>query len=300
MKISEMSMDQAGKLSDIYNQQVADIPHCYPLSPGEFKTGIISRNESAELKSEVIFTSDENGQITGFSHAAIVEFQKNGTENQEGLIRFLTYKSGCRNAGQALLEKSEEYLKGMGMDTIKAFRISYAHDTHYQFYHLGFGLVSDRAGHIPPLFLINGYEITGGEVFMERPHYQITEPEIPNKAVEILIEENPGNGTLPGLNVRAVKGEYEVGICKSFSVGEHSQSDEAQNWFFIKWLGVAEQEWRKGWGKYLLQKTLWEMKRIGYKNSIISANMINYRARLFYTNYGYKVADTAYEFTKSL
>jgi len=42
------------------------------------------------------------------------------------------------------------------------------------------------------------------------------------------------------------------------------------------------------------------MRKIGYKNTVISNDWRNYRALLFYANYGYRLADTNYEFVKKI
>lgn len=76
------------------------------------------------------------------------------------------------------------------------------------------------------------------------------------------------------------------------------RAKESQDSFFTKWLGVEEEYQGKGLGRYLLQRTLNEMYKVGYRNAFISTNVINYRAQLFYSNFGYKVTDTAYALVK--
>jgi len=298
-------IENAGDLVHVYNEQFAGIPHCYPVLPDEFEIGIRYRKNAdepyEELHSEKFVVSEQNGKIIGFSDVVIVE-----TEEKEhiGLLRFLTYQPGCRSVGQAILKESERYLRGLGMDEIRAFRITYNEDDFsYRFYHLGFGLVSDKTTHIGALLRMNGYQINAreqGEVFMDQLGYNVDEPVLPDKSAEIVVEQQPGRGILPGLTVHAFRGEKEIGVCKSLSVGQYCQADKAQDWVFIKWLGVEEEERAKGWGRYLLQRNLWEMRKIGYKNTVISADITNHRAQLFYTNYGYHVVDTTYGFVKKL
>ena len=45
-------------------------------------------------------------------------------------------------------------------------------------------------------------------------------------------------------------------------------------------------------------RTLHEAQRLGYTRTAISTSKNNYRAQLFYTNYGYRVTDTVYNFVK--
>ena len=109
-----------------------------------------------------------------------------------------------------------------------------------------------------------------------------------------------GRAVLPKLSVKAFHDGKEIGQCKSESAGECCDAKEAQDWVFIAWLGINENDQKKGLGRYLLQRNLWEMSKIGYKNSVISTDWNNFRALLFYTNYGYKVVDTMHEFVKNI
>ena len=308
MKIMYWDVADAGSLFHVYNKQFAGVPHCYPVSPEEFEIGIRYRKDAdepyEELHSEKFIVGEQNGKIVGFSDVVVVETEEDGQKEHKGLIRFLTYQPGCRSVGQALLTESERYLRDLGMSNVGVFRTTYDDDDFsYRFYHLGFGLVSDKTTHICALFYMNGYEINSkerGEVFMDQPEYRVDEPVLPDNRVEIVVEQHPGRGVLPGLTVQAFRSGREIGVCKSLSVGRYCQASEAQDWVFIKWLGVEREEQGKGWGRYLLQRNLWEMEKIGYKNTVISADITNHRAQLFYTNYGYRIVDTTYGFVKNL
>jgi len=308
MKIEYWDVADAGDLFHVYNEQLARVPHCYPVSPEEFEIGIRYRKDAdepyEELHSEKIIVGEQNGKIIGFADFAVAEAEEDGRKEHKGLIRFLTYQLGYRPVGQTILEESERYLRDLGMGQIRAFRITYDDDDFsYRFYQLGFGLVSDRMGHVYALFRMNGYEINKtrqGEVFMNQPEYSVDEPVLSDNQVEIVVKEQPGRGILPGLTVQVFRNGSEIGICKSFSAGRYCQSSEAQDWVFIKWLGVEEAERGKGWGRYLLQKNLWEARKIGYKNTVISTDITNYRAQLFYTNYGYRVVNTGHGFVKNI
>ena len=50
----------------------------------------------------------------------------------------------------------------------------------------------------------------------------------------------------------------------------------------------------QGLGRYLLQRALREMHGAGYRHAAISTHWRNYRAFLFYSNYGYRVVDWTY------
>ena len=85
-----------------------------------------------------------------------------------------------------------------------------------------------------------------------------------------------------------------MGVCECVSCGEFSHADGAQDWVFTEWLGVEAEFQGKGLGRYLLQRALQEMHGAGYRHAAISTHWRNYRAFLFYSNYGYRVVDWTY------
>lgn len=298
MKFSYLDIGNSGELFGVYNEQTADVPHCYPISQEEFKVGLCDpRNDShcKESHSEKIIAVEQSGKVAGFAHVAIVRIEFSDRKRIGGMIHFFTYKAGQRSVGQALLEECENYLHGLGTDQIWACQ----NGCNYRFHHLEFGNISDHWGHIFALFHMNGYKINEGEIFMSEPNYSVTEPILPDSKVEIAVRQQPSHGILPGMLIQIFCDGEEIGICRSTSAGDCVQATEAQDCFFIHWLGVERKEQGNGWGRYLLQKTRWEMRKIGYRNAVISTDILNHRALLFYTNYGYRVSDTVYGFVKN-
>lgn len=307
MKIKEWDMVNFDEISAIYNDQVAGVPYCYPVPADEFENGFAYRKFTSDryredIHSEKVIIGFYDGDPAGFADVAIAEVEEEGCKQHRGFIRFLGYLSGCRPVGQTLLEEAERYLADFGVDKISAFRLNFRYDHGgYRFYHYNYGMISDKMGHICALFHMNGYKLNGGEMFMSQPEYNIPKPARPDKRTEIVVEHRPPyRAVLPGLDVRAFHKGKEIGICESVSAGEFSLVQESQDWLFISGLHVIESEQGKGWGRYLLQRNLWEMQKIGYKNAVISTDWRNYRAQLFYTNYGYRLVDTSYEFVKNI
>mgnify|MGYP000353808520 CR=1 FL=1 len=299
MKIYHNDIIGSKDLVHIYNEQLKDTPYFYHVLPDEFQDGIynrINQEDGANLESEKLIIGEEGSKILGFAQVSIGEVKQFGQSKEGGFIHFLTYKSGHRLIGQAILDECEKYLCGLGVSQIWAF----LHASNYRFYHLGFGYLSDKMAHVYGLFCMNKYEKDIGEVFLSYPEYEITEPILPNEQIKIVVTKKDGSGTLPNLHVQALLDDYEIGECYTISLGEFYRAKEAQTSFFTKWLGVEEKDQGKGLGRYLLQRTLWEMRNLGYKNAIISTNITNYRAQLFYTNFGYKLVDTAYGLAKRL
>ena len=298
VQIRNLDSKNVGDLIDVYNAQLTGVPHCHPVSPDEFHALGAS---DKDLQPQVIIIGELGGVIVGFADVIVVSnIDEEGQEEQQGLIRMLTYRPGCRRAGQALLEEAERYLKDLGQKRVKVFRISYKNEHIYPFYNLGFGLVSDRTTHLCALFRINDYKVCGGEIFLDWPRYEMDEPKTPDCSVDISVEKVEGQGDLPGLTVQALRNGSELGVCRSRSAGEQCRASSAQDWIFIKWLGVEEGTRATGWGRYLLNRNLWEARKLGYKNAVISCDVKNPRAQLFYTNYGFKVVNTSYGFTKTL
>jgi len=305
MSIEYWGVEEAIKLAQPYNDQIVGVPHCDAVSPEEFEEGFAYQKTSftdysEDIHSERLIVCEENGDILGFSDVAIAETEFEGKKEQKGFIRFLTYKLGYRSAGQILLSESEKYLLGFGVKQIKAYRLLFIRDhCGYRFYHLGYGMLSDKLGHIQGLFGMNGYKMSGGEIFMDQPAYHVDEPILTDKSLDIAVEFQDGRAVLPKLKVKAFRDGKEIGQCGSESAGECIRAKEAQNWVFITGLHIQENDQAKGLGRYLLQRNLWETGKIGYKNTVISTDWNNFRALLFYTNYGYKVADTMHEFVKN-
>ena len=118
-----ISMEAVGELAPIYSEQMALVPHCYPVSPEEFKVGVRYRKDVnipyENVHSQEIIVGEYGGKIVGFADVAIIsDIHEEGQKEQQGLIRLLTYQRGCRPVGQALLEESEKYLSSLGADQI--------------------------------------------------------------------------------------------------------------------------------------------------------------------------------------
>ena len=90
-----------------------------------------------------------------------------------------------------------------------------------------------------------------------------------------------------------------LGASSSPPAGEYVHCQEAQTTRFTVGLGVEDLDQTRGWGLYLLHRSLWEMRKIGYELTTISTDWRNYRALLLYTNYGYHAIDTVYRWGKN-
>ena len=100
------------------------------------------------------------------------------------------------------------------------------------------------------------------------------------------------------MTVRAVRNGEEIGVCRSVSAGSYSRAARAQQSFLTESLAIAPAHRGRGWGRFLLLRCLWEMRRIGYRDGLISADWTNHRALLCFTDCGYRAIDTVRSFVK--
>ena len=290
MRVMRCDKADGAELSRVYNEHVASTPHCYLVSPEEFEKALAHHREGETPHTGTFLVGEEGGKALGLARVSLGEMQVDGAVKSGGFIHFLAYAAGYRSLGQTLLRDAEAYLVDHGAQRLYAFQ-KYGG---FPFYHLGFGNLSDQLGHVYALFRKNGYDADDGEFFLEWRDFSLEAPAPPDPAVEIVLDEKIGRAIHPGLGVRALRKDSELGVCVCASAGEYSTAEAAQDTFFVKWLDVEEAEQAKGWGRYLLQRALWEMRRIGYRHAVISADWQNFRALLFYTNHGFRRTDTVY------
>ncbi|MBM3213438.1 GNAT family N-acetyltransferase [Candidatus Poribacteria bacterium] len=297
MSIERIALSDVAELRLFYLKQMRDVPFCYGVTESEFvaRTRVSEKEEPfADLRDETILVSRDRSGIDAYSHFAVREPECSGEPT--GVIRFLTHQPGARAAGERVLAGTEDVLRSLGVRSVTAF----PHTTSYRFYHLGFGLLSDRLAHVLGLAQLRGYTINNGEVFFEWSDAAAPDVAAPESGVETVVAFEDGRGALPDIHVHAVKDGVEIGECWSASVGKFSDDESVHATFFTEWLGVAEDYRGRGWGAYLLARTVREMRQVGYRDALISTNVRNHRAIVFYSNFGYRAVDTCYAFEKSL
>ena len=297
MEILEYTPEIQGYTAEFYNNLTANVPHCYPVSEDGLGEVLLDTTYETEdkkvLQHQTTFVAREQGTILGFIQVGIGPDEELN-KNNIGIIRFLGYQPGERRAGQALLEKAETYLRTYKPEQIIAF----PQDYRYRFYHFGHAYLSDALGQVQALLGYNGYQRRFGEVFLAWENYGVTPTQL-TIPIELSVDWKPGRGARPNCTVQAFQDGTEVGICYTVSGGEFSDHPDAQDWLHTMWLGIEDEFQGQGLGRYLLQYILQEMHNIGYRNALISTSWDNYRAALFYSNFGYEVTDWTYGYLKS-
>ena len=117
MEIVEYTPKLQGVLTDFYNRQTVNVPHCYPVKEEEFALAMVGVNGKADIQEggldfETAFVAIENRAVQAFIHVGIGQVGDN-RQIPVGVIRFLGYERGARRAGQAVLEKAEAYLESV-------------------------------------------------------------------------------------------------------------------------------------------------------------------------------------------
>jgi len=287
------------ELAAAYNNVIHGVPHCYPVSVEDLSSALrplVGEGQTHDrLHSEAAFVAREGAATLGFIHLAI-ERPEEANEAEQGMIRFFWYERGHRSVGQALLGAAEDRFRERSIGRVTAFHQDYR----YCFYHLEHAYLSEHLDHVHALLALNSYECVAGEVFLDWPNYEAPAPSPADVSADITLQWRQGRGARPGLIVRARQGQKEIGVCVSVCCGEFSRADEAQDWFLTTWLGVSEELQGKGLGRHLLQRALQEMRGVGYRHAAISTNWRNFRAFLFYSNYGYRVVDWTHALRRRL
>ena len=297
MDILEYTPEMQRHSAQFYNNLTTNVPHCYPVSEEELGEILLCPTHETEdkkvLQPQTTFVAREQDTTLGLIQVGIGPIEELN-KNNIGVIRFFGYQPGERQAGQALLEAAETYLSTHTPDQIVAF----PQDYRYRFYHFGHAYLSDALGQVQGLLGYNGYQRRFGEVFLAWENYKVT----PNQLaipIELSVNWHPGKGERPNCTVLALHDGIEIGTCYSVSGGEFSNDAKAQDWLHTMWLGIKDEFQGQGLGRYLLQYTLHEMYNIGYRHALISTDWENYRAFLFYSNFGYQVSDWTYGYLKA-
>ena len=301
MEIIQYTPDMVTPLTQFYNRLIAEVPHCYPVREKEM-ADTISRifsgkddKQGDRHDSETAFVATVGGVVKAFTHVGLCRVGPKANREDAGLIRFMGYERGARTAGQAVLEKAEEYLKAYDINRICAFRSGYE----YRFYHLEYANLSNALDHVQALLGSNGYKCLPGWVFLDWKNYAITPMSSPIP-VKHSVNWVQGRGQLPDCTVQVYQENELVGECCSVSGAEFSSHPDAQNWLHTLWIDIEGKFQGKGLGKYLLQYSLQEMHKVGYRHAQISTSWDDYRALLFYSNFGYRVVDRTYAYEKIL
>lgn len=299
MELLQYSPDLLTPLTEFYNNLTDEVLYCYPVEEEEFAYAMCGvpdhvDDTDSEFEDETAYIAIQDGIVKAFVHVGYYA-DNNGANSNNGVIRFLGYQRGARNVGQAILDKAENYFKDNEVKRIVVFSKIYR----YSFYHFEYAELSDKLDHLHGLLGINRYQRYHGQVFLDWQNYSVDPPTI-DLSVDLRVEWKDGSGKLPNCHIKAYLDEEEIGECWNVSCAQFSSHPDAQDWVYTDWIGVEDAYQSNGLGKYLLQYSLHEMRNVGYKHAALSTDWDNYRALLFYSNFGYRAVDWTYAYEKIL
>jgi ribosomal protein S18 acetylase RimI-like enzyme len=298
MQVAPYRPDAAPAVTESYNRTFAHVPLCYPVYPEAMAAAAASPDaldRDPPLQALAAFVAGEGSDVRGFIQAGVQPPEHAGGTGL-GMIRFFWYEAGRRAVGQALLEAAEAHLRRRGVERVEAFYDRYK----FPFCQMRPCYLSDSLGHMQALLLANGYDRVAGEVVLAWPDFEPVDPGSIDGPIEVAVQWREASDRRPTATVNALKDGRRIGQCLCVRVADYADDERARDWFFTIWLGVDDEFQGRGLGKHLLRRALVEMRAAGCRHAAISTREHNHRAFLFYTNFGYRVADWTHGFGRSL
>lgn len=289
------------ELTTLYNNITQAVPHCYPVEAAELAAAFRGENgagfEESALSAETVLVAEERGRALGFVHVGEGLLREGGLSGVEGVIRFLAYPRGRRDAGQALLDHAVVWVEERGLPAVTAFPQTYR----YPFYAFAHAYVSSYLDNIQALLLMNGFDVSGGEVFLDWLDFDPAPPRVvTGRDFDVDVEQKSSRGRLPDIHVKANQDGEKIGECLLLSASAFSRRGAVEDLAFCQWLGIDEPYQGKGLGAHLLGRALAEAREVGYRHAGISTAFDNHRALLFYSNFGYRAVDWTRRFRRDL
>ncbi len=287
MDIVPYAAEHAADVAAMYNRAVAGVPHCRTVSPDEAAAAMApALGEPGwpdELRDDAAWLALDGGRAVGFVHAAVEDpphDARPADADPRGMIRFLWHDRGRRGAGQKLLGAAEARLRDAGLRTARAGWSRRVYD----WYHVGPAHLSQRLEHVHALLAVNGYQPADGEVFLDWRDVDLPDPPACELARDVSVDWRPGREDLCELAIRAHRDGRRIGVCE---IG----TSEEPGWAFVYHLDIEEPFQGRGLGRALLHRGLAEARRRGCRHAAISTGWDNYRAQVFYSNYGFHAVD---------
>ncbi|MCJ7751721.1 MAG: GNAT family N-acetyltransferase [Armatimonadetes bacterium] len=294
LEIVAFEPEMAEGVARCYNELVAPVPLHRAALTEWFAD--LRPTQFQGCTEEAVLVAVVAGEVVGFAHVGLSapathEWHIKG---EPGVIRFLGYRPGERPVGAVLLAAAEEWLRERERTAVVAEYGGYM----YPFYPLPLGNISEQISHVPPLFGMAGYEVPECEVFFEWRDFEPPAVSAPGADVELVCK--PAETQVPGVKVSvvAMQEQQQVGEFSMEWLREDPWHPQLADWCTAGLLRVADHLQGKGIGKWLLARGLAEMRKAGARHAMISTDWNNYRAYLFYTNFGFRFLDRTFGFSK--
>ena len=297
MKIIHYDPEMAGAISAFYNTQMAGVPFTAKVDPGGMSTVLSApweKNAHHGMAESGLLVVGDGGTIRGFAGVGVRTPGENGDPGK-GAIGFLLYERGNRTSGQMIVDAAHEYIFERTDGPIGAFH----QDHRFPAYHFPHAYCSDGLDHVQALLQLNGYRKNGGEVYLLWEDYDPRPPRECEIEVEIRVAWKAETDGPAGLTIQAIREGKVIGECEHQCPLEQSGQPSSTLPAFCTWLGVTDEHQGHGLGHHLLRRALVELHVRGFRDTAISTAWDNYRAFVFYSNFGYRVVDWTYGFERS-
>jgi len=299
MEVVTYEAAHADGVAACFNRLVEGAPHCFPATAERLDMVMQARDperqEMRRVQGDRAWVACEGGKVVGFAQSAL-QAPDDECPEPRGSLRFLAYDAGERRGGQALVEAVEAHYREGGVSDVIAFH----QDDMWPCYHFPHAYLSDRLSHVHALLGANGYARAAGEIYWE--WRDLEPPEVAASEVEVALRtERRADGTRhPSFVLRAFRGNAQVAQCWCTSCGSRAPGSEAEEWCLTTWLEVEEGFRGRHLGAHVLAAALGQMRELGFRHAAISTSWTNWRAQLFYSNFGYRASDWTYALGKRL
>ena len=284
MQIEKWSLAESAPLADLYNAHAVEVPYEHPVSPENLVLSIT--RPTPGLREEALWVAVEAGQPKGYVHVGVVA--EGESPATTGLIRFLAFPRSNRRMGQALLDQAHAYLGDRGVANYRAFGYRFGYPCTW------FDQLKSPWEHLYALLGNNGYGVEGQWALVAVwPDFQVLAPALPD-GLEVRVDDTPifphltSYGDLPTVVVRLFRDGQQVG-------GNETRPDYLPQWeqcpqdmCYTTGMGVNEAERGRGLGRYLMERSLFEMQRLGCRHAILDVDPTNFPALALYASMGYR------------
>lgn len=297
MIIEQWNSSDSAPLAEVYNLHAAEIPYEYQASQDNFVTSITRPTKN--LVDEILLVAVDAGQPKGYVHVGMVV--DGDSPDKKGLIRFFAFPRNNRGVGQALVDHAHVYLRDLGASTCRAFDYGFGYPCTW------FGHLKSPWEHIYALLGSNGYSVEGewGRVAVW-PDYEVPEPVLSDKELEVRVDDTPifphltSYGDLPTVIVRVFRNNELVGGCETRPYYLPHWGQVPQNMCYTTGMGVNKAEQGRGIGRYLMERSLFEMHRFGCRHAILDVDPSNFPALMLYASMGYRTVYSVCQMKKAL
>jgi ribosomal protein S18 acetylase RimI-like enzyme len=284
IQIVEPQAVHAAALREIYRSSTSAAPHCRFVPDVErFAECLTSPRPSATR----VLVAEAQGAPQGFAALGRIKGEDKGAERDAITALFFADQA----AGQALLDACEAQASG----EILAFPADHGYCP-IAGYSGGWDGLSDRIPAVAQLLARNGYTPFYRELSLICDLAGV-EPVLDAAPAGIDLRESVGEFRQSYYILHALDGERVAGQCHYVTLAE-MQDPIAARTGYVWWLHVEPEARRRGIGRYLMQRTLDHMRRLGCDTCWLTTGAENWPAQPLYLALGFEIVDCSASYRK--